>query len=200
MWWWDTYYAHWEWEIIQCNWCENISFRETWVNSEDYDPETWESYESVYIYPKVTPKTRQIKTYYGADIKIRHIYREIIDAFNNGLPILCWWWLRAIIDGICTTESVKDGPIIDEKWNTKRSTSLRWKIAWLYEKWLLTKQHAEILHEHRFLGNEALHSLDASSQDELGLAIDIIEHTLDNLYELESKAQSLRHKKSFRKS
>lgn len=200
MWDGDYYYANWEWRIIQCNWCENICFRETWTNSEDTDPETWEAYEKVINYPKVSSKTRQINHYYGVNPKIRNIYRETIDAYNNWLLILCWGWLRAIIDWLCNAESIKDGTIINEKWETKRLSNLQWKIAWLSEKWLLTKQHAELLHEHRFLGNDALHSLDAPTQDELELAIDIIEHTLDNLYEIKNKAQSLRHKKSFRKN
>ena len=69
------------------------------------------------------------------------------------------------------------------------------KIEGLHEKGLLTRQHSEILHEHRFLGNDAVHDLKQPTQDELKLAIQIVEHTLENLYELKDKADEWRSKK-----
>ena len=61
----------------------------------------------------------------------------------------------------------------------------------MYEKGILTKRNADILHEHRFLGNEALHELTQPSKDELALAIQIIEHILEHIYELLDKAAEL---------
>jgi hypothetical protein len=58
---------------------------------------------------------------------------------------------------------------------------------------------ADILHELRFLGNEAVHQLDRPSTKELTLAIDIIHHILDALYEIPKKAETLRDNKSRRK-
>jgi len=48
------------------------------------------------------------------------------------------------------------------------------------------------------LGNEAIHELNQPSTDELILAIDIMEHTLDALYELPDKAEELRRMKAKR--
>ena len=44
----------------------------------------------------------------------------------------------------------------------------------------------------------ALHELDIPSNEELKLAIEIIEHTLDNIYELQDKVEELRLQKKRR--
>jgi len=190
------------WQIVQCNGCETISFRESWVSSEDIDPE--DGYiENVKIYPVRGKDIYPIKPFYNVPLKIRTIYREMIDAFNNGLLILCSGGLRATIEGICNNENILDGPVEKEINGVKkiqRKKDLQGKISGLFEKGLLTKNHAETLNEHRFLGNDALHSLDQPTKDELKIAIDIVEHTLDNLYELTEKVSDLRYKKQRRKS
>jgi len=125
----------------------------------------------------------------------------MIDAFNHGLFILCAGGLRACIEGICISEGIKDGPVEIVKAGVKvikRKKDLQGQISGLFEKGLLTKKHAEVLHEHRFLGNEALHELDSPSKSELILAIEIVEHTLENLYELSPKVSDLRFSKQKR--
>ena len=77
--------------------------------------------------------------------------------------------------------------------------NLQGKIGGLYEKNLITKTHAEILHEHRFLGNNAVHELDMPSAEELKLGIEILEHTLENIYELKYKGEELQWKRELRK-
>ncbi len=59
----------------------------------------------------------------------------------------------------------------------------------------MTKRHATILHKHRFLGNEALHDLEAPTRDSLTAAIEIVEHTLENVYELRHTARRVRRRK-----
>ena len=71
-----------------------------------------------------------------------------------------------------------------------RKNDLRGKIEGMLEKGLITPGQRDILHEHRFLGNEALHQLDTPNSQELNLAIDIIEHTLEHLYEIRDKPPS----------
>ena len=63
-----------------------------------------------------------------------------------------------------------DGPKEITKKNgtkvVKRFKNLEGKIAGLYEKGFLTKKSSTILHEHRFLGNEAVHELSQPSKDQ----------------------------------
>lgn len=189
------------WQIIECNGCENVSFKEIWTNSEDIDPEDGHPIESIKLYPIRSEDYLPIKNFYNVPFKVRSIYRELIDAYNNDLNILCSGGLRATIEGICNNEKILDGPVEIVKEGTtiiKRSSDLRGKIGGLYEKGLLTKPHAETLHEHRFLGNEALHSLNQPSKEELKIAIEIVEHTLEALYELKEKVDDLKFKKQKR--
>ncbi|WP_192823503.1 DUF4145 domain-containing protein [Rufibacter sp. LB8] len=196
----DIWAEH-RWQIIQCNGCENISFQEISINSEDRDPEDGSFFENKKNYPLPNKGNLLIKNYYNVPYKVRNIYREVIDAYNNGMYVLCAAGLRAIIEGICNQEGITSGlveSILDEKVTLKRKKDLQGKISGLFEKGFLTKKHSNLLHEHRFLGNEAIHSLDNPSKDELVLAIEIVEHTLDNIYELDEKVEDLRFKRAIR--
>lgn len=184
-----------EWQIIQCRGCEDISFRHESSNSHDYDPDDGSPYLTIKLYPIRGKDILPIKGYYNAQPNVRAIYRETIDAYNNGQYLLCAGGLRATIESICNAEEIKDGLVDRTKPGgpTKivRSKDLMGKINGLHEKGLITKKQAEILHEHRYLGNDALHSLDTPSKKSLRLAIEIIEHILDSLYELTDKAEEL---------
>ena len=197
----DDVWAEGTYQIIECNGCEEVSFRETWVNSEDvYVPD---DADIAKLYPVRNEDTISIKSFYNVPYKIRNIYREMIDAFNNGLFTLCAGGLRTIIEGICNNKGVLDGPVETERNGTKltlRKRNLQGKISGLSELGHLTKNHSEILQEHRFLGNEALHSLDKPTVEELKIAIEIVEHTLDNLYELNEKIGDFRDMKIKRKN
>jgi len=75
------------------------------------------------------------------------------------------------------------------------SKSLPGKINGLHEKGFLTIQHADFLHEHRALGNSAVHELKTPSKEELGLAIEILESAFDTIYELPHKGLRLQKKR-----
>jgi len=191
------------WQILQCKGCEDITFRESWVTSEDWNPVTGEMEESVKLYPQRGRELLPIKSFFNVPGSLRQIYREIIDCYNSGIYTLCAAGLRAIIEGICAEQNIKDGPIVSTKKDgstkTERGKRLQAKIEGFKERGVLTEQHCKILHEHRFLGNDAVHNLDRPSREELKLAIQIIEHTLENIYELKDRAEELRRKKKLRK-
>ena len=50
------------------------------------------------------------------------------------------------------------------------------------------------------MGNKAVHELDQPSKEELELAISIVEHTLENIYELPGKAAEMRMRKRRRQN
>jgi hypothetical protein len=186
-----------DYQIIECQGCKTNSFRSIgWFSEEEGI--------SVNLFPKRSKDTLPGKDLYEVPCKLRRIYREVIDSFNNDLLISCAAGLRAIIEGICSEKGIKNGEIeiTDKKGITKtvRKSNLQGKIAGLAENTILTKSNADILHEHRFLGNEALHELSQPSVEELRLAIEIIEHLLENIYELPSKAKEMKeHKEKRRK-
>jgi len=109
-----------------------------------------------------------------------------------------------MIEGICSDKGIRKGTVMTKKKDgsveEKKRTSLEGKIAGLCEGGYLTASNANTLHEHRFLGNDALHKLDQPSKEELALAMDIMEHTLEALYEMPDKADALRDRKAARKN
>jgi len=135
---------------------------------------------------------------------IRRIYREAVDCFNLECLTMCAAGLRGIVEGICADNGVTKGPVELTKANgtkqIKQRANLEGKISGLCEKGILTPTRASDLHEHRYLGNEALHELQQPSVNELSLAIDIIEHTLEALYEIPNKAEELRQRKATRRA
>lgn len=193
--WFDDY------QIIQCQGCETISFRILSWCSECMDFDSDGSSEK--LFPKRAIECLPLKTFNNTPRVISRIYREIIDSYNNEIYTLCAAGLRAIVEGLCAAQGIKDGPVEvtkkDGSITVHRSKDLQGKISGLHEKGILTQRNAEILHEHRFLGNEAVHELHQPSAEELTLAIEIIEHTVESLYEIPQKALSLKKAKKVRR-
>lgn len=187
--WWDIT----KYQIIECKGCDSISFRKLYDDvaqsqGADYGLETW----TQELFPKRSINTIHIKSLHNTPTNVKNMYRETIDAFNNNQHILCSAGMRSIIEGVCKERGIEKGEVDDGKGGKKYSRKLDGKIEALASNGFLTKDKANILHELRFLGNEALHELTSPSSDELKIGIEIIEHTLDNLYEFEHKAKKLR--------
>lgn len=187
-------------QIVACCGCDERSFRLETYCSEDYDPETGNIPPSIHSYPERPPKSRDamlpIKPFPHVPKKPKRIYRETMEAFNAELYTLAAGGLRAIVEAICLDKKIADGPVVtkDPKGGPdkiKRRPNLQGKIAGMAEQSLLTAKQAEVLHAHRFMGNDALHELEMPAVDELVVAIGIIEHTLETLYELEHRGALL---------
>lgn len=183
-------------QIIQCQGCESVSFRHRSWFSEDADPITGEDGSTERLYPKRSTDSVIAKPFYNVPSNLRRIYSELVDCFNNESPTLCAAGLRAIVEGICAQQGVVDGlvevPAKGGGTQLKRKDNLEGRIAGLHEKGVLTQSSAKTLHEHRYLGNDAVHELARPSEDELRLAIEIVEHTFEQLYEIPEKAEELK--------
>jgi len=195
-------------QIVKCQGCDSITFRHlNWVseNVQQIGEDEWEDGYTEYLYPERSINTREQKPFDNLPRGILRIYSETANCYNNDSRILCAAGLRAIIEGICSDQGVKTGPIFEEDGITPkmnkdgktpaRSSNLQGKIAGLHEKGILTQQNANMLHEYRFLGNGAIHALRLPTKDVLGLAMDIIEHMLESLYVIPDKAEDLRNKR-----
>ena len=196
-------------QIIRCQGCDSITFRhEHWSSEEEIQiaENEWENGETVQLYPERSIDSRIEKEFSNLPHLLREIYHESVNCYNNNLRILCAAGLRAIIEGICSSQKITDGPVYKEDGITPalkkdgitsvRSNKLDGQIAGLHEKGILTKASADILHEYRFLGNEAMHELHKPTKEVLGLAMDIIEHMLNDLYDIPDKAEDLRQKRA----
>lgn len=196
-WWEESTY-----QIIQCAGCEEITFRKLYTDSQMqqyYDPEFDDVPYSQELFPKRDRNTRNIKVTRNLPKNLTTIYRETIDAFNNGQYILCSAGLRTLIEGICLDKEITGKEVVTTRGKTKISTSLESKIDGLSINRFLTEENSKALHELRFLGNDSLHELNLPDVDDLITAIDIIELTLSNIYELSHKTRKLRSSAEFKK-
>lgn len=188
-------------QVIECQGCETVSFRHaSWFSeAQDYDDDgTTER-----VYPRRNKDALSARPYHNVPSNLRRIYTELIDCFNNDSSTLCAAGLRALVEGICAQQGIIDGPVEAPAkgggTQIVRRDNLEGRIAGLQEKGLLTQPSAQTLHEHRYLGNSAVHELARPSADELKLAIEIVEHVLEQLYELPEKAAELHRATAHRK-
>lgn len=200
----DLAYASNTFEIIQCDGCEIVSFREYFETDFDYNPRTEQFDGTEYLYPEISSSTIIPKIHIRLPHKIDLVYRQTINCMNKGDYLLAGAGLRAIIEGICHVKKVKKGPVEvmnkrTGKTEIKQKKNLEGKINGLIEKKYLSSDHGETLHELRFLGNIALHELSQASQEEVELAFEIIDHTIYNLFELPAKRTFLATQMNTRK-
>lgn len=192
-WWDETHY-----QIIQCAGCDELSFRKLYNDiswQQPYDEDTTEQE----LYPDRGPHSRPMQKYRGLPQKIYSIYKETINSFNSKSAVLSGVGIRAIIEAICLDKNITQGKVTGTDGKVRTSKQLDGKIAGLAEQGLLTPDNAEILHELRFLGNEAVHNLYEPPLSELSLAIDIVELVIENIYMIRRKAGSLRDSRETRK-
>lgn len=201
----DRLLGNWEChdQIIRCLGCQSVSFRHTIWSTEIIDPCTGAPEETTErLYPKRDMNSLKAKSFWSVPNPLRRIYMEVIDCYNGECSTLAAAGLRAVVEGICADQSITDGPVsVPAKGGgiqIIRKDNLEGKIFGLHEKGILTKSSAETLHEHRYLGNDAVHELKRPAVGELKLAIEIIEHTLEHLYEMPKKAATLKQQMASR--
>jgi hypothetical protein len=176
-----------EFQIVQCMGCNSISFRHTEFypgtkceRNSDTNAIifTQDKFFETY-YPERSPNFILEKRIPELPFLIRKIYKEIIKSYNSNLPILCASGLRALVAGVIAHF------LIEYK-------SLKQGINSLSEQGLISKELAESLNIHRFLGNNALHKLEFPDQEDLRSSIILIELTLATLFDVPSRHQKLK--------
>ncbi|WP_068828059.1 DUF4145 domain-containing protein [Pseudomonas sp. BMS12] len=159
-------------QIIQCQGCEAVSFRVESTNSEDYDYDhesnTRYDIETIKFYPGRSAGLKAIDSYL-LPLNVQDIYKETILAIENEQNILAGIGIRALIETICKDLNAAGKDLYN-------------KINSLQEQGIVTKEGVETLHKLRVLGNDAAHEVKKHNQQQLSLAIQIIEHMLDGTY------------------
>jgi len=166
-----------DYQIIRCSGCDTISYRSYKYFSaiQDIDNDgTWE--ERFPILEK-----RNKKEFSHIPKILTQIYKEVIMTYNNDCFILCASGIRAILEGICNDKGITDRKLFE-------------KIKKMREQEIINSQKEKILHKLSFLGNDALHELRTPTIKEIDAALDIIEHIIESLYEIEEKGNVLRSK------
>lgn len=177
----DTFYWNDHYQVVQCQGCKSISFRQASTNSEDHyqiGEDEWEYGES----EKLFPSRLDGRTGLGNDTRylpnnVARIYDETLTALANQCPVLSGIGLRALLETVCKEKNAVGGDLFK-------------KIDSLLAASVLTPASAAILHKIRALGNAAAHEVKPHSDKQLGLAMDIIEHLLKEAYILPKQVES----------
>lgn len=156
-----------------CAGCETGTLEEFYTNDEkqEYNEEEVSTY-----YPERSKSHIDEKPFVKLPPKLRIMYHETLQAFNNGLTVLCAIGIRALLEGICTDKGIE-------------GHNLNKKIQAMEE--ILPSNIVDNLHSIRFIGNTAAHELTAPHRMELQLAIEICHDLLNYLYELDYKTNTL---------
>ena len=168
----DFQYIH-KFSLIKCNGCDNISFLETYGDTEMFNHVgpygEQEYYDEKTVYPTYLKKGEEIYYKHHLPKKIRLIYSETISAFKANSSILTAGGLRAIIEAICNHLKISGNNLAE-------------RIDGLSKNGHLTTSESKRLHSIRFLGNDALHEMEVPKEEHLYLLLGIINHLLTNLF------------------
>jgi hypothetical protein len=178
---WDYYISD-QYQIVQCQGCEAVSFRKNHTNSEDV---AWNEEDQVGItldheelYPSRVAGRHKLWRAGLLPPDVSRIYDETHAALCNKQPILAGIGIRALVETVCKEKGTTKFKLVD-------------KIDELVGMGVLTQAGASTLHRLRVLGNDAAHEVKPHSEETLGIAMDVVEHLLNDVYILPSVARRL---------
>ncbi|WP_340010804.1 DUF4145 domain-containing protein [Paenibacillus sp. FSL H7-0690] len=198
----DDYNFHDEYHIVQCMGCDNVCFANVYSGDDcqEVDEDGYLFYDTVYtVYPE-EPKPvaikrifYQVSNFTNVPSFINQVYHEVVSSFNTEANLLPAVGLRTIVEAICKEVKVIDGfvykedgtQVVNKEGNPLRSDNLQGKINGLHEMGIITLPQRNILHQIRLLGNYAVHEIEFPKRKTIRLGIEIIEKTLENIYELD---------------
>ena len=172
----DGFWTLESYQIIQCQGCTEISFR-NYLNDAMSDSRG-EKGAVEEIYPSRVAGRHVLRSAHILPRNISNIYEETHKALCSKQPILAGIGIRALLEAVCKEKAAK-------------GKDLEQKIDNLVEAGVLTKSGAEILHGLRILGNVSAHEVKPHSENTLDLAMDVLEHLLSDVYILPTKSAKL---------
>jgi hypothetical protein len=179
----DEYGVQWQqhYQIIRCKGCKNVSFRDASTNSEDYvqiADDEWEHTVFQKLYPSRLEGRKDLSEYdHFLPTDTQRVYMETVQALVNNSPVLAGIGLRALVETVCKERNATGNDLLA-------------KIDNLADQRVLSPAQATILHKIRTLGNAAAHEVKPHNERQLGLAMDIVEHLLKDVYVLPKLADA----------
>lgn len=169
---------YWEEEVSRfwvCAGCDEGLLEVCYTMSGMIDEKGNQRYSSTY-YPKRKQDIIPSKIFLKLPPKLKDLHKETISAYNDGLHLLCASGLRTLLEGICVDKNIT-GKTLENKIDKLNS--------------MLPANIVSNLHSFRFMGNVAVHELEAPKRTDLCLAIEVSEDLLNFLYELDYKTSLL---------
>ena len=168
--------------IIKCRGCCTVTFCIESSNTEEtnWDPETNSEFlvKKHRLYPPRVAGRTEMESIYILPFGIYGVYKESHAALCSDQPILAGIGIRAIVEAICKEKGIP-------------GRTLEKRIDGLVTKGIVTQAGADILHNLRFMGNNAAHEIKAHSIEELTTAWGVVEHLLQGVYIIPKQAAKL---------
>ncbi len=165
-------------EIIVCLGCDRQQFRlEIGVNG-DIDPTTDEQVTSEIVYPKYLPGLGTRPFSFSVPPPVARLSAEVRSALADGNTTLAAIGLRALLEAVCRAEGAK-------------GRTLAVRIQGLVKLGRIGTEAATLLDPIRHVGNDAAHEAKAPDQEELLVAVAIIDHLLDGVYVLKEGVERI---------
>jgi hypothetical protein len=173
--WWSQY------EIVQCQGCESVSFRQDTQNTESYsinesDQMVLDHHED--LFPRRLGGRRELPDPQYLPSAIQTVYRETHAALAAQLRLLAGIGIRALVEAVCR-EKGSMGRTLDDK------------VGSLVTAGLLTAAGAQILQGTKLLSSKNTHEQQPLPMDLLSAAMEVVEHLLRSVYVLPRMAGDL---------
>jgi len=130
------------------------------------------------IYPSFLYDHNDLDEIWHLPHLIRKVYQQTLTAHADKAFLLVSVGLRATIEAICNHLKIPDA-------------NLEKRIELLFKNGHISNSDKGRLHAIRFLGNDAAHDIKEPKENELRIALSIIEHLLNTLFILEEKSKKL---------
>lgn len=166
---------HW---FCQCAGCDNFCYAIETTTEDDLDVRSGQLKSAWETFPSREGERQPIDRIYELPVKVRILYKEVVEAVNAQLSILAAVGLRALIEAICKERKVTGRTLLA-------------LIDGLSKKGVLSDKQAEILHSHRFLGNVAAHQAQQASREEILVALEIAESMMKTIYILSKLSEEI---------
>lgn len=177
----EGYHMKDSWGIVRCEGCWTVYFRHKHDDfeqvREDRDGNRRHTIE-ITTYPRSVPFHKPLQGTYWVPNLIRKVYRQTLSAYGEKAYVLASIGFRATIEAVCNHLDVS-------------GANLEKRIDQLFKGGYVSNADKKRLHAIRFLGNDAAHEIKEPSENDLKVALDIVEHLLNSVFILEHKAKSL---------
>ncbi|NLI74891.1 MAG: DUF4145 domain-containing protein [Candidatus Riflebacteria bacterium] len=182
-------------QMLECCGCHSVTLRllEWFSEVPDVEGET--------LWPPRVKFLRVCDDRY-APPPIPEILRQTCLAFDSGLNLLAAAGIRTALESICMSLKINGGKVPDpnKPGQEKTSKMLDGKINGLAEAKHLTFAQAEMLHSHRFLGNDAVHGAVIPTDEEIHACLDILFAVIDQVWKHPEESKKIRAARAARKS
>ena len=168
--------------IIQCQGCRSVSFceetRQTGIEQWNPAKRKWIKAVFTELYPPRLVGHSWLPYAGLLPRKVHSFYRETYEALCNKLFLLTSAGIRAIVEAVCQEKHMQ-------------GKDLKERIDNLALAGIVTRDGAGVLHNLRFMGNQALHETKVHTEQELCTAFDVVEYLLKGVYILPKQALHL---------